>query len=65
MVPKESIGRPGAAGEEKAMTEQTVWVIAAAAAIFVVPPVVYSINEHRLRRRHRALAGRRKVKMRL
>jgi hypothetical protein len=47
------------------MTEQAVWVVAAAAAIFVVPPVVYSINEHRLRRRHRALAGRRKVKMRL
>ena len=47
------------------MTEQAVWVIAAAAAIFVVPPLVYSINERRLRRRHKALAGRRKVKLRL
>jgi hypothetical protein len=47
------------------MTEQALWVAAAATAIFVVPPFIYSVNEALLRRRHRALAGRRKVKMRL
>lgn len=47
------------------MSEYVVWIVAATAAVLVVPPVIYGINERRVRRRERALAVRRKVKMRL
>ena len=47
------------------MSEPIFWLVAAVAAILVLPPIVVSVNERRLRRRHRALAGRRKQKLRL
>ena len=47
------------------MNEPIFLLVSAMAAILVVPPLVVSMNERRLRRRHRALAGRRKQKLRL
>lgn len=47
------------------MNEPIFLLLSALVAILVLPPVVVSLNEHRLRRRHRALAGRRKQKLRL
>ena len=47
------------------MDEMLFWIVAAVLAVLVVPAVAVSFNDVRLRRRHRALAGRRKVKMRL
>ena len=45
--------------------ESSYWIVAAIAAVLIVPPAVVSINEVRMRRRHKANAGRRKQKMRL
>ena len=45
--------------------ESSYWIVAAIAAVLIVPPTVVSINEVRMRRRHKANAGRRKQKMRL
>ena len=47
------------------MSEPLFLVVGAIAAVLAVPPIVVSVNERRLRRRHRALAGRRKNKLRL
>lgn len=45
--------------------ESSYWLAAAIAAVLIVPPTVVALNDIRLRRRHRAMAGRRKQKMRL
>lgn len=42
-----------------------IWVTGIIAALLVIPPIVVAFNEKRLRRRHRALASRRKGKIRL
>ena len=47
------------------MNEPFFWLVAALVAILVLPPVAVSVNERRMRRRHRLLAGRRKQKLRL
>ena len=47
------------------MNEPMFLLVSALVAILVLPPVVVSLNERRMRRRHRALAGRRKEKLRL
>ena len=47
------------------MNEPIFLLLTGLVAILVVPPVAVSLNERRMRRRHRLLAGRRKQKLRL